>query len=157
MRLENHHKVVVELRTVLEAGRHIVEVGPDRMADLEVEGLRIVAEDMDFGKVHRTAAAVEADNLAVEDKDYGKELRRVVVEVGDILDCTDPAEGLAAVGILLVARILEEVQERPRNFAEVGILAVGSLEAEEDIAEVGVADTEAVDNPLLIFSIITII
>ena len=112
---------------------------------------------MDFERAHRTVAGAEADNLAVEDMDYARELHRVVVEVGDILDCTDPAEGLVAVGILLVARILEEVPESHRSFAEGGTLEVGSREAEEDIAEAGVADTEAVGNPLLIFSIIPII
>ena len=33
VRLENHHRVVVKLHTVLEAGRHTVEVEADRMAD----------------------------------------------------------------------------------------------------------------------------
>ena len=146
-RLAERRIVEVEHRTVLEEMRHTVEedvghIVADRMAAV-VEELRIAGVGIGLVGVHCIVAAVEVGvNLAVVDMGYGKTVHMVAaVGVVDNPDCTGPA-----VGILLVARILEEEERGSRrSLAGAGILAVDNLEE-------GTAQVEFVGILLLVVS-----
>ena len=138
-RLVERRIVEVEHRTVLEEVRHTVEeevghIAADRMAAV-VEELRVAGVGIGLVGVHCIAAAVGVGgDLAVVDMGYGKTVHMAAaVGVVDNPDCTGPA-----VGILLVARNLEEEERGSRrSLAGAGILAVDN--PEEDTAQVEVA------------------
>lgn len=137
-RLVERRIVEVEHRTVLEEVRHTVEeevghIAADHMAAV-VEELRTAGVGIGL-VVHCIAAGVEVGgNLAVVDMGYWKAVHMAAaVGAVDNPDCT----GLA-VGILLVARILEEGERGSRrSLAGAGILAVDN--PEEGAAQVEVA------------------